>query len=135
MSLGGNLSSGNTDKLTERVLRAGLMKASYSDKCVNCSVPGKSPVAVYPSMLLQSKLNSCPPITPAQFALYPKVAVPSSIRTQTLISPVCQIDPISRFSQYERYRIPVPCQPLPQSANMAGISLPSKLECNIYPNT
>jgi hypothetical protein len=135
MSLGGNLSSGYTDNLTERVMRAGLMQASYSDKCSNCSIPGKTPVAVYPSMLLHSRINSCPPITPAQFALYPKVAVPSSIRTQLLVSPIYPVDPISRFSQYERYRIPVPCQPLPQSANMAGISLPSKLECNIYPNT
>jgi hypothetical protein len=29
----------------------------------------------------------------------------------------------------------VPCLPLSQSANMAGKSLPSSNECNIYPNT
>jgi hypothetical protein len=31
--------------------------------------------------------------------------------------------------------VPVPCPPLAPSANMAGKSLPSSLECNIYPNT
>jgi len=135
MSLGGNLSSGYTDKLTERVLRNERMKVSHSDKCSSCSISGKTPVAVYPSVLLHTRMNSCLPITPAQFALYPKIAVPSSIRTQSLVSPIVPVDPKSRFSQYERYKIPVPCQPLPQSSNMAGISLPSSLQCNIYPNT
>lgn len=133
MSAGGNMSSGHTDKLRERVIRSQGIKFS-SDICLN-RISGNTPIAVYPSMLLDSKIKSCPPIPPAQFALYPKIAIPSSLRTQSLVSPINQMDPISRFSQYERYKIPVPCQPLPQSSNMAGISLPSNLQCNIYPNT
>jgi hypothetical protein len=41
------------------------------------------------------------------------------------------INPVTRFAQYQRYQVPVPCAPLPQSANMAGKSLPSSRACNL----
>jgi hypothetical protein len=41
--------------------------------------------------------------------------------------------PTSRFTKYIRFIPAVPCQALPQSANMAGISLPSTRGCNIKP--
>jgi hypothetical protein len=133
MSLGGNLSSGYTDKITENTIRCSVeavAKTLKSDKCCDAYVPGHQPVAVYPSMLLASK--TCPPPTPAEFALYPKVAVPSSVRTEMLSERTCAAlpGPTQRFSQYTRYTPPVPCQPLPQSANMAGISQPSTRLCN-----
>lgn len=133
MSLGGNLSSGYTDKLNEDIVRCAreaLAKEAKSDKYCNTIVPGPQPVAVYPSVLLASKV--CPPPTPAEFAKYPKVAIPSSVRTQFLVDKSCSVsaDLKQRFSQYTRYSPPVPCQPLPQSANMAGISQPSTRACN-----
>jgi hypothetical protein len=134
MSLGGNLSSGYTDQITENTIRCSVeavAKKNKSDKCCEGYVPGRQPVAVYPSMLLASKV--CPPPTAAEFALYPKVAIPSSARTQFLADRACASlpGPSQRFSQYTRYTPPVPCQPLPQSANMAGISQPSTRGCNI----
>jgi hypothetical protein len=133
MSLGGNLSSGYTDQITENTIRCSVeavAKTLKSDKCCDAYVPGHQPVAVYPSMLLASK--TCPPPTPAEFAQYPKVAMPSSARTQMLSERNCAVlsDRSQRFSQYTRYTPPVPCQPLPQSANMAGISQPSTRLCN-----
>ena len=138
MSLGGNLSSGYTARLNDAVITSGISKSSsiaYSQNCSGIVIPGNPPVASYPSMILLSR--TCPTPTPAQFALYPKSAVPSSIRTQALSSPSCATlpSPNQRFAQYQRYQVPVPCAPLPQSANMAGISRPSSLECNIYPRT
>jgi hypothetical protein len=135
MSLGGNLSSGYTDQLNEMMIRNGYSKAvPYSNDCYKNISGNKS--AIYPSILLLNKINSCPPPTPADYALYPKVAVQSSVRTQALLTCIVntQSDPTNRFAKFQRYQIPVPCQPLPQSANMAGISLPSTRECNIYPN-
>jgi hypothetical protein len=139
MSLGGNLSSGYTESLIKTTLmnnNSNLASIAQSDKCC---IPGnqtiKSPAASLPSMILLSR--TCPPPSPADFVLYPKVAVPSSVRTQTLLTPSVATlpDPVQRFSQYQRFTA-VPCAaPLPQSANMAGISKPSSLECNIYPRT
>ena len=137
MSLGGNIASGYTDSLTEKAVDAGkpkLLSMAVSNKC--CIESEVKPVARYPSMVLLSK--HCMPISPAQFSQYPKVAGPSSIRTQSLAdTSKCSVsfDPISRFVKYQRYQVPVPCQPLPASANMAGISQPTSLQCNIYPNT
>jgi hypothetical protein len=148
MSLGGNLSSGYTNQLTDNALYCGISKSAsiaYSDPCYNSGTyargidasgnPVPKPTASYSSMYLQSK--TCLPPTPAELALYPKVAVPSSIRTQTIANKVCAIlpDPGARFAQYQRFQVPVPCPPLNPSANMAGKSLPSSLQCNIYPNT
>jgi hypothetical protein len=127
MSLGANFSSGLTNKLTDDAIKAGIPKSqsiAYSNKC--CDLPMQQTRTNYPSMVIS---KPCPRPTPAEFALYPKVAVPSSIRTQAIMDG-CR-NQTSRFSQYERYRIPVPCLPLPASANMAGISLPSSRECNL----
>jgi len=137
MSQGGNLSSGYTSQLIDKTLYNGITKSAsiaYSDVCCNNSGSGKNTAASQSSMVILS--NPCPPPTPAEFALYPKVAVPCSIRLQQVTSSCfLPLDPNTRFSKYQRYQVPVPCPPLNQSANMAGKSLPSSLECNIYPNT
>ena len=141
MSLGGNLSSGYTNYLNDRAIKNGITKSvsiAYSNSCCTNSgngISGKNTTASQSSMVILS--NSCPPPTPAEFALYPKVAVPCSVRTQKLVNQECATlpDPTQRFAQYQRYQVPVPCPPLGQAANMAGKSLPSSLECNIYPNT
>ena len=132
MSLGGNLSSGHTSKLIDSSTMCYVPKAqqiAYSENC--CTTSSQQPVARYPSMVLSTK--ACPLPTPAEFAKYPKVAVASSIRTQALAngSRCPPFNPVARFAQYERYQVPVPCPPLPQSANMAGKSLPSSRECNL----
>ena len=134
MSLGGNLSSGHTSILINQTIYCGvpkLQKNAYSDNCCNSDLPIQQPVARYPSMVLSTK--TCPPPSPAEFAKYPKVAVPSSTRTQSLASnSKCPtLNPVSRFAQYERYQVPVPCAPLPKAANMAGKSLPSSRACNL----
>ena len=138
MSLGGNLSSGYTSRLIDNVIYNGVTNSvsiAYSDPCCNSGNNVKGPVASRSSMYLISK--TCPSPTPADFALYPKVAIPSSVRTQAIANQLCAAlpSPEKRFAKYERYQVPVPCPPLDQSANMAGKSLPSSLECNIYPNT
>jgi hypothetical protein len=135
MSLGGNLSSGYTNQLTDKAIYSGITKSvsiAYSNPCCNNS--GKDATASQPSMVILS--NPCPSLTPAEFALYPKVAIPCSVRLQQRTSSCfLPTDPDKRFAKYQRYQVPVPCPPLNQSANMAGKSLPSSLECNIYPNT
>jgi hypothetical protein len=131
MSLGGNLSSGYTNSLNNNAVYCEVKRTEASSCCSGYT--SNKPVAAYQSMLLLSK--KCPPPSPADFALYPKVAVPSSIRTQSLASgTACSAtvpNPISRFAQYQRYQIPIPCPPLPGSANMAGISKPSSRACNL----
>ena len=135
MSLGGNLSSGYTDTLIDKSQQCSIVKAqasSYSTTCSPITLPATQPVARYPSMVLFKK--ECPPPSPADFAKYPKVAVPSSIRTAALANGSrCSsiLDPSKRFSQFQRYQVPVPCAPLPASANMAGISKPSSRACNL----
>lgn len=132
MSLGGNLSSGYTNSLIENSIRCSIPKAqatAHSDKCCPSSIQQQT-TARYPSMVLLAK--PCPPPTPAEFAKFPKVAVPSSIRTQALATQCIKpFNPNTRFSQYQRYQVPVPCPPLPESAKMAGISLPSSRACNL----
>ena len=134
MSLGGNFSSGYTDSLTDKMNQAHVVKSqsiAYSDNCPSNTLD-KSPAARYPSMVLSAK--QCPPVTPADFAKYPKVAVPSSVRTEALATgSLCPKDfnHLTRFAQYQRYQVPVPCAPLPASANMAGISQPSSRACNL----
>jgi hypothetical protein len=129
-----DMSSGYADKINQMALRCGFPKGSVSDGCCSKTPPGPLTVQL-PSMLLLSK--KCPPPTAAQFALYPKVAVPCSVRTEALATPnaTCASLPLptSRFAKYNRYQPAVPCQPLPQSSNTAGISLPSIRGCNIKP--
>lgn len=129
-----NLSSGYTNTQTENAIECGLAKVTASaqnDKCCSgSSIVNR--VAMYSSMHLLSK--TCPPPTPKNYALYPKVAVCSSVRTQLLSSQTSTVA-TNRFSQYDRYQIPVPCQALPQEAAMAGISRGTTLNCNIYPQT
>jgi len=131
MLLGGNFSSGQTSIIIDKSTQCSVPKAqqiAHTDKCCSTS---KSPSARYPSMVLSTK--KCPPPTPAEFAKYPKVAVPSSVRTEALVSGSrCPpINPVTRFAQYNRYQVPVPCPPLPDSSRMAGISLPSSRACNL----
>ena len=124
MSLGANLSSGYTDTVRDATVRCSSSVPNVSNTCPS-ELSGNSskiyPVAAYSSMRLQSK---CPrPLTQAA-----KVTVPSSVRTESLAK---SIENAPRFSQYVRYQPPVPCLPLPQSANMAGKSLPSSRACNL----
>ena len=133
MLLGGNLSSGQTSKIIENSLYCGIPKIQAIARTDNCcsNTVQKQPVARYPSMVLSAK--ACQPPTPAEFAKYTKIAVPSSVRTQALAnSSKCPaLNPVARFAQYQRYQVPVPCPALPASANMAGISLPSSRACNL----
>ena len=131
MSLGGNLSSGQTSIIIDKSIQCSVAKAqqiAHTDKCCPIS---KTPSARYPSMVLSTKV--CPPPTPAEFAKYPKVAVPSSIRTESLAnaSRCPPVNPVARFQHYQRYQVPIPCAPLPASANMAGKSLSSSRACNL----
>lgn len=128
MSNYGNISSGYTDTINQIALRCKYLQFTGEAKCCLKTPPGPLTVQV-PSMILLSK--KCPPPSAADFALYPKVAQPCSVRTESLSNPTCNIlpDPNKRFVQYVRYTPPVPCQDLPQSAKMAGISLPSTRQC------
>jgi hypothetical protein len=125
MSLGANFSSGYTANLQNTKLGCGTPSIT-TDPCIPCKTesPGPHSVAQYPSMALLG--NVCRSPTVEEFVLYPKVAVPSSIRTQGIIDKVTQA--AGRFSQYRRYTPPVPCPPLPPS--MAGISRPSDKGCD-----
>lgn len=131
MLLGGNLSSGQTSIIIDKSIQCSVAKAQQIAHTDTCCSSSNSPSARYPSMVLSTK--ACPPPTPAEFAKYPKVAVPSSVRTESLANGgrCPPINPVTRFQQYQRYQVPVPCPPLPASANMAGISLPSSRACNL----
>jgi hypothetical protein len=124
MSLGANFSSGYTDKIQQDEVRCAVPRVSL-ESCIPCKtdVSGPQPIAQTCSMALLGK--SCPPPTEAEFALYPKVAVASSVRTLAIIDKV--LDKSQRFSQYRRYTPPTPCPPLPPT--MAGISQPSSKRC------
>ena len=131
MSLCGNFSSNHTNTLIENSITCSIPNAqarAFSDNC--CSSPSQSnqPVARLPSMVIQ-KDKGCQQVTPADFAKYPKVAVPSSVRTRSLIANTQSSS--ERFQQYRRFQVPTPCPPLPASANMAGKSLPSSRQCNL----
>lgn len=145
MSLGGNLSSGYTDSLIDKATQCAFTKASaiaYSDNCCVSGTSTQQPVARYPSMVLQAKI--CPPPTPAQFALFPKVATSSSVRTQTLatnyngnaIPPLFATLPLpqDRFAKYNRFKAPVECPPVIQlSQALLSNSVPALLNsCNRF---
>ena len=129
------MSSGYTDRINDLTIYTGLPKNSVSDKCcVGKPLPGPNTTTQLPSLLLASR--SCPPPSPAEFALFPKIAQPCSVRTKALSectskSASNSTDPSKRFAQYTRYSVPVPCPPLPDSSRMAGISLPSTRNCNL----
>jgi hypothetical protein len=133
MSLGANLSSGYTNNLNQAAIKCGIpvvVQKECSNACSN-EPPGPKNVQI-PSLIIP---KVCPPPTPAEFARYPKVAVPCSVYTEALSTPngrcAALPAPTARFAQYNRYQPPLPCAPLPQSANMAGISKPSTRLCNI----
>ena len=134
MSFGGNLSSGYTSQLIDTATRECLVPPpSYSDNCCIKTIPGPQPVAVRSSIHLAKK-SVCPKPSRADFALFPKVAIPSSVRTQAIQGSLegCRlVSPNQRFSRYDRYTPPVPCPPLPASVNMVGISKPSTRLCNL----
>lgn len=131
MSLGGNFSSNHTNNLIENSVICSVPMAqarAFSDNCCNSNSHLNQPVARLPSMVIQ-KDKGCQQVTPADLAKYPKVAVPSSVRLQTLMTNTQSSS--ERFQQYRRFQIPTPCPPLPASANMAGKSLPSSRQCNL----
>jgi len=120
------MSSGYTDSLNQRSAYCTKANTSISNVC--CSkIPSGPLTGQIPSMILLSR--KCPEPTPEEFAKYPKVAEQSSILTESKVAPVNCRNKGERFSQYRRYQAPAPCQPLPQSANMAGISQPSTRQC------
>jgi hypothetical protein len=128
MSLGANFSSGYTDTLRQKQVRSGPSGKVYSDTCGNTQCLSGSigsngeSRAAYQSMYLLSK--TCPQNTPVRVT-----TTSSSVRTESLSNPTCT-KTNGRFSQYNRYDPPDPCPALPQSMNMAGISLPSTRQCN-----
>jgi len=130
-----NIASGNTDKINAETIRCSLSSIkdkSVSDNCcVNKTPPGPLTVQSH-SMYLKSK--NCPNPTPAEFALYPKVAVPSSVRTMEKLNNYQNCTTLTtdqRFAKYKRWQPPIPCQPLPQTAQSAGISKPGTRACNL----
>ena len=128
--LGGNMSSGHITGLCTTINPTG--KFYESSKCVGGSIP---PVKTVPTPAMVLMASQCPPPTAAQFAKFPKVAVPCSVKTELLRDFACPVvlTPRSRFQRYVRYQPPVPCPPLPETARMVGISQPSTRVCNLPP--
>jgi hypothetical protein len=130
VKMGANMSSGH---ITGECTTPTVTKFYESSQCVNPSVP-PAKIVPTPSMVLLA--SQCRPPTPAQFARFPKVAVPCSVRTELLRNPSCPPPPpVSRFLRYARYQPPLPCPALPQTAQMAGKSQASTRLCNAYPPT
>jgi len=133
MNYTANIASGNTDKIGAEVIRCSVEAAAETAENISMPLPCRMPTGPLtvqvPSMLLASK--GCPAPSRVDFAKYPKAAVASSTRTQNLIS-TYENSRQDRFSQYRRWQPPPPCQALPQSANMAGISKPSTKQCNSF---
>lgn len=131
---GATLSSGYTERLSKHTLSCGIRAQKDNSNC--CRLPSGSTGQTVPpeSIYLQSK--TCLPPTPAQFALYPKVAVPESVRIQTIVAGVQYAtlpEPSQRFNKYDRYQVRPPCLPLSQASAAAGISQPSSRDCNLMP--
>ena len=130
-----NMASGNSDKINADAIRCSLpavTKTAASDKCCVNNVPRGTSNVQLSSLYSESKV--CPPPTPEQFALYPKVAVPSSLRTSQKLSNYQNCTTTTadqRFAKFTRWQVPAPCQPLPQIAQSAGISKPSTRACNL----
>ena len=128
-NLGGTLSSGYTNSLNDQAIYCGIPSQAaraQSDQCCKPTSGQSIQPAQLSSTYLQKKGCTVQP-TPAQFALYPKVAITQSSYTQRLLTNNCATlpDPSSRFPQ--RF-IPPPCvqQALPVEAYLAGRSLPSR---------
>ena len=130
-----NMASGNSDKINADAIRCSLpavTKTATSDNCCVNNVPRGTSNVQLSSLYSESKV--CPPPTPEQFALYPKVAVPSSLRTSQKLSNYQNCTTTTadqRFAKFTRWQAPAPCQPLPQIAQSAGISKPSTRACNL----
>ena len=130
-----NMASGNSDKINADAIRCSLpavTKTASSDKCCVNNIPRGTSNIQLSSLYSESK--TCPPPTPEQFALYPKVAVPSSLRTLEKLSNYQNCTTTTadqRFAKFKRWQAPAPCQPLPQIAQSAGISKPSTRACNL----
>lgn len=133
MSLGANLPSGQIQKVIDQssMCNVPVFKGSACSQCDTKAIDSSGntvvPIATTQSMLLASK--TCPPPTPAEFAKYPKVAVPSSVRTQSLMDCVKSTNLNNRFAYLGIRPAVVPCPPLPPT--MAGISQPSTRACNL----
>lgn len=132
-----NMASGNSDKINADAIRCSLpavTKTATSDNCCVNNVPRGTSNVQLSSLYSESKSKTCPPPTPEQFALYPKVAVPSSLRTLEKLSNYenCTTTTADqRFAKFRRWQAPVPCPPLPQTAQSVGISKPSTRACNL----
>ena len=124
MSLGANLSSGYTQKVLLETLQCSSSQARTKNIESFCLI-STSGQAVNSSIRLLQKVNACSPPTSAEFAKYQKVAVASSVLTQSRSNK----DGCSeRFSQYRRYEPPLPCIVSPDKPT----SLPSVKQCPIY---
>ena len=126
-NLGANFSSWYTTKVNRAVIKASVTKD------INMPCQYKCPTNISGST--QTTTCQSQNLTPAEYAKFPKVAIPSSVLTESRrVTSVCANGtiPDQRFSHYRRYEPPTPCLPLPQTANMAGISKPSTRQCNLY---
>ena len=139
-SLGANQSSGRTDALISNTIYCGIpAQAARAQGNACCkSTSGQAVQPAQPAQLSSTYLESqdCSFIpTPAQFALYPKVATPQSVYILNKLTNNCATlpDATQRFQQFQRYQPAVPCAPLPNDANLAGKSLPSKACLYNYP--
>ena len=128
-NLGPTLSSGYANSLNDQAIYCGIPSQAaraQSDQCCKPTSGKPNQPAQLSSTYLQTQTCSIKP-TPAQFALYPKVAISQSSYIQNLLTNNCATlpDPTTRFPQ--RF-IPPPCvqQALPVEAYLAGKSLPSK---------
>lgn len=130
-----NMASGNSDKINADAIRCSLpavTRTAASDKCCVNNIPRETSNVQLSSLYSESKV--CPGPTPEQFALYPKVAIPSSMRTLEKLSNYQNCTTTTadqRFAMFKRWQPPAPCQPLPQIAQSAGISKPSTRACNL----
>ena len=119
MSMGANLSSGYTSKVNQKAQGPAchpLVRQGASACCIDSSGQSRSqiyPSAVYPSMLGVLQAQSCPAPTPEQLALYPKVAVPSSVLTESrkdrTYAWAIALESTHKFSQDTAYEPQHPC--------------------------
>jgi len=114
---GANISSGYTNQLTRRAIQCDqariLAKLQGSGSACCSKPPGTNKAALYSSVLTQDMATACQP-TPQEFAKFPKVGVPESIRiqktqTSALECSVNPLDPNTRFSDYRRWVPNPPC--------------------------
>jgi hypothetical protein len=129
-SLGANQSSGRTDTLITNTIYCGIPSQAaraQADLCCKSTSGQPAQPAQLSSTYLESQICSNIP-TPAQFALYPKVATTQSVYTYNKLVNNCATLPeaTARFQQFQRYQPAVPCAPLPIAAYLAGRSLPSQ---------